>query len=146
LLYSGARAAWLADPGDYAALRHTVRYGLALLGPSFSAPTVGEAWLAIRDCLGKREAAKGRVRWLRSARGSMMDPGPLLRFWLDFHSGRTGGSLWGPMMRGCSGASDRMETLATLIRVSAGAKSSGGLEPWIRAGLISRNSEDHRCN
>lgn len=79
----------------------------------------------------------GRFRLLRNPRRGATDDQSVLLTLIHWHGGRTGGSLWGPLVSAQRLGSDRhraLDTLALLIRVAGGLAASPAADHW-RAAL-----------
>jgi hypothetical protein len=101
-------------------------------------PTDDDIAAAVEEMSDKRLLKKGQVRKIKNPRGEC---GDLFKFWLDWHAGRTGGSLWGVMMRR-GDLSDRFDSLAQVYRTVCGAKRpSEGARMWASVLGLDQNKE-----
>ena len=98
-----------------------------LLG--FEAPTDAEIERGMTEWNGIAPAKKGLWKPIQRPRG---DAGDLMKFWHEWHAGRSGGSLWGVMGRQ-SKESDRWDSLVQVARSLGGGKTSLAASRWADA-------------
>jgi hypothetical protein len=93
------------------------------------APTDAEIERGMTEWNGIAPARKGLWKPIQKPRG---DAGDLMKFWHEWHAGRSGGSLWGVMGRQ-SKESDRWDSLVQVSRSLGGGKTSLAASRWADA-------------
>lgn len=91
---------------------------------------VREVRAAVREWTGKRALAAGKFLPNKRARGPR---GELLRFWYEWHSGRSGGSLWGVMLRQYEDFCNGYDSVCQVLKYVVTGKPTQAVALWHRA-------------
>jgi len=134
----GATAKRAIMKGPESRLTRIIRHyrASALLARAIGLPSVPNRTVekACIDWNGVRANKSGDWKPIRKARGP---EGDALAFWSRWHSGATGGSLWGPMMRTRGPLEDGIDSVVQVSRYVASngdSMNTGAVGQW-RAAL-----------